>query len=94
MWDSFGLLFSCQKVGEHGRAIGVDMTPEMIHRARQIVREHGYQNVEFCLGEIEHLPLADSSCDVVISNCVINLSPQKDQVFKKAFRILRNGSSL
>lgn len=85
---------AAQKVGERGRVIGVDMTPEMIHRARQIARDHGYQNVEFRLGEIEHLPLADSSCDVVISNCVINLSPQKDQVFQEAFRILRNGGQL
>jgi arsenite methyltransferase len=70
------------------------MTPEMIFRARRIARNNGYENVEFHLREIEYLPLADNSCDVVISNCVINLSPHKAQVFRGAFRVLRKGGNL
>jgi ubiquinone/menaquinone biosynthesis C-methylase UbiE len=70
------------------------MTPEMIFRARRIARNNGYENVEFHLREIEYLPLADNSCDVVISNCVINLSPHKAQVFREAFRVLRKGGNL
>lgn len=78
-------------VGESGRVIGVDMTPEMLERARENAREGDYQNVEFRLGEIENLPVADSSADVVISNCVINLSPDKGRVFKEAYRTLKPG---
>ncbi len=78
-------------VGESGRVIGVDMTPEMLERARENAREGGYQNVEFRLGEIENLPVADNSVDVVISNCVINLSPDKGRVFKEAYRALKPG---
>ena len=80
---------AAEKVGKSGRVIGVDMTPEMIDRARQNAEENGYENVEFRLGEIEHLPVANASVDRVVSNCVINLSPDKPQVFREAYRILR-----
>ncbi len=80
---------AARQVGRSGFVIGVDMTPEMIERARANARKGIYTNVEFRLGEIEHLPVADSSVDVVISNCVINLSPDKPQVFREAFRVLR-----
>ncbi len=85
---------AADKVGATGRAIGVDMTPEMIERARENARQGDIRNVEFRLGEIEHLPVADASVDVVISNCVINLSPDKPQVFREAFRALRSGGRL
>jgi SAM-dependent methyltransferase len=78
-----------KKVGPKGKVYGIDMTPEMIFRARTTAKENGYDNVEFRLGEIEHIPLEDSTADVVISNCVINLSPDKAQVFKEAFRVLK-----
>ncbi len=87
-FDSF---LAARQVGEEGRVIGVDMTPEMIDRAQHNAQEGGYENVEFRLGEIEHLPLADHSVDVILSNCVINLSPDKQQVFKEAFRALKPG---
>ncbi|HEY5532904.1 MAG TPA: arsenite methyltransferase [Candidatus Anoxymicrobiaceae bacterium] len=82
------------KVGPRGRVIGVDMTPEMIDRARENVSRGGYDNVEFRLGEIEHLPVADSSVDVIISNCVINLAPDKNEVFAEAYRALKPGGRL
>ncbi|RXE57346.1 arsenite S-adenosylmethyltransferase [Methanoculleus taiwanensis] len=90
-FDSF---LAAERVGETGRVIGVDMTPEMLERARENARKAGYANVEFRLGEIEHLPVADSSVDAIISNCVINLSPDKRQVFAEAFRVLRPGGRL
>jgi len=77
------------KVGETGKVIGVDMTPEMIEKARENAGKGNYRNVEFRLGEIENLPVADNSADVIISNCVINLSPDKGRVFQEAFRVLR-----
>jgi SAM-dependent methyltransferase len=78
-----------RRVGEKGRVIGVDMTPEMIDTARKNARKGNYSNVEFRLGEIENLPVADNSVDVIISNCVINLSPNKKRVFEEAFRVLK-----
>ena len=90
----FDCFLAAKAVGETGRVIGVDMTPEMISKARENARKGGYRNVEFRLGEIEHLPVADGSVDIIISNCVINLSPDKQQVFADAFRVLRPGGRL
>ena len=81
-------------MGESGRVIGVDMTPDMVSKARRNAEKLGAKNVEFRLGEIEHLPVADASVDVIISNCVINLSPQKMDVFLEARRVLRPGGRL
>lgn len=80
-----------KKVGESGKVIGVDMTPEMLDRARENARKGKYRNVEFRLGEIENLPVADGSVDAIISNCVINLSANKERVFSEAFRVLKPG---
>ena len=85
---------AAKKVGESGHVIGVDMTPEMLEKARLNLARLGFRNVDFRLGEIEHLPVADKSVDVIISNCVVNLSPDKPQVFREAFRVLRSGGKL
>ena len=84
----FDCFLAAKKVGDKGRVIGVDMTPEMIDKARENSRKGKYENVEFRLGEIENLPVADNTINVVISNCVINLSPNKRRVFEEAFRVL------
>ena len=84
----FDCFLAAKKVGNRGKVIGVDMTPEMLDKARSNARKGKYTNVEFRLGEIENLPLADNSVDVVISNCVINLAPNKKRVFEEAFRVL------
>ncbi len=84
----FDCFLAANKVGKKGKVIGVDMTPEMIDKARANARKGKYTNVEFRLGEIENLPAADNSVDIVISNCVINLSPNKKRVFEEAFRVL------
>lgn len=83
-----------RSVGPAGKVIGVDMTPDMLERARATAAKAGYANVEFRLGEIEHLPVADASVDAILSNCVVNLSPDKPQVFREAFRVLRAGGRL
>lgn len=81
-------------VGRRGRAIGVDMTPEMLSKARKIAKEHRIRNVEFRLGEIENLPIADSTADVCISNCVINLSENKPRVYREIYRALKPGGRI
>ncbi len=88
------VFLAANKVGSAGRVIGVDMTEEMIDKAEGIARTHGYHNVEFRLGEIEKLPVEDKSVDVIISNCVINLSPDKSKVFHEAYRALKPGGKL
>lgn len=87
----FDCFLAANVVGQKGKVIGVDMTSEMIDKARENARRSGYLNVEFRLGEIENLPVADNSVDAIISNCVINLSPDKGRVFKEAYRALKPG---
>ena len=88
------VFIAAKKVGPEGRAIGVDMTDEMLDLARRNAEEMGIENVEFRKGDIEDLPLEDESVDVIISNCVINLAPDKDRVFTEAFRVLRPGGRM
>jgi arsenite methyltransferase len=90
----FDAFLASPRVGKTGRVIGVDMTPEMIEKASANARKGNYANVEFRLGEIEKLPVENNSVDVIISNCVINLSPDKESAFKEAFRVLRPGGRL
>ncbi len=90
----FDCFLAANRVGQQGKVIGVDMTPEMIERARSNAHKGNYENVEFRLGEIENLPVADNTIDVIISNCVINLAPDKERVFKEAYRVLKTGGRL
>lgn len=83
------VFLAANKVGPTGRVIGVDMTEEMVDKAKSIARDHGYHNVDFRLGEIENLPVEDESVDAIISNCVINLAPDKSKVFQEAYRVLK-----
>jgi arsenite methyltransferase len=90
----FDCFLAAKAVGPTGKVIGVDMTPAMLAKARENARTGNFTNVEFRLGEIEHLPVADQSVDVIISNCVINLSPEKSHVFQEAYRVLKHGGRL
>jgi SAM-dependent methyltransferase len=90
----FDCFLAAREVGARGRVIGVDITPEMISRARMNKEKTGFENVEFRLGEIEHLPIEDNLADLIVSNCVINLSPEKKQVYQDAFRVLKPGGRL
>ena len=89
--DSF---LAAKKVGKTGKVVGVDMTEDMIKKARALAKKYGMSNVEFRLGDIEKLPVENDSVDVVISNCVINLAPDKLKVFKEAYRVLKNGGKM
>ncbi|KAF6558379.1 arsenite methyltransferase [Paenibacillus sp. EKM202P] len=90
----FDCFLASRQVGGNGKVIGVDMTPDMVSRARSNAVKGNFTNTDFRLGEIEHLPVADGTVDVIISNCVINLSPDKQQVFNEAFRVLKSGGRL
>jgi arsenite methyltransferase len=90
----FDCFLAAKEVGETGRVIGVDMTPDMISKARKNVEKIQTRNVEFRLGEIEHLPIADNTADIIMSNCVINLSPDKVSVYQDAYRVLKPGGRL
>ncbi len=90
----FDCFLAAKKVGKTGKVIGVDMTERMINKAWLLSREYGYENVSFRLGDIEKLPVEDHSVDIIISNCVINLAPDKLQVFKEAYRVLKKGGRM
>lgn len=90
----FDVFLAAKKIGKNGKAIGVDMTDEMLIKARENAKKGGFTNVEFKKGDIENLPLNDNSVDVVISNCVINLAPDKARVFKETYRVLKTGGRL
>jgi SAM-dependent methyltransferase len=90
----FDCFLASKEVGKSGKVIGVDMTPEMISKARENAEKTGADNIEFRLGEIEHLPVADNSADIIMSNCVINLSPDKLRVYRDAYRALKPGGRL
>lgn len=90
----FDCFLASRKVGKTGKVIGLDMTEEMIAKARILAKEHGYSNVEFKLGDIEKMPVEDKSVDVIISNCVINLAPDKSKVFKEAYRVLKSSGKM
>jgi arsenite methyltransferase len=90
----FDCFLAARAVGDTGRVIGVDMTPEMVSKARRNAEKGGFGNVDFRLGELENLPVADGTVDVIISNCVINLSPDKERVFSEAFRALKRGGRM
>jgi SAM-dependent methyltransferase len=85
---------AARKVGKSGKVIGVDMTEEMVARARENVKKQGISNIEFVVGDIEKLPIRDNSVDVIISNCVINLTPDKNKTFKEAYRVLKQGGRM
>ena len=90
----FDCFLAAQQVGETGHVIGIDMTPDMISKARQNASNGQFENIEFRLGEIEYIPVADNTADVIISNCVINLSPDKAQVFREIYRVLKPGGRI
>ena len=90
----FDVFLAAKKVGEKGNVIGVDFSEEMVKKARQNAEKYNYKNVEFRVGDIEKLPLGDNSIDVIISNCVINLAPNKEKVFKESYRVLKKGGRM
>lgn len=90
----FDVFLAAKKVGEKGKVIGVDMTEKMIEKARENAKKYNYNNVEFKLGDIEQLPVEDNSINVIISNCVINLAPNKDKVFSESYRVLKKGGKM
>jgi len=90
----FDAFLASKKVGQFGKIIGVDMTEEMVEKAKKIAKKYAYKNVEFRLGDIENLPVKDESIDIIISNCVINLAPDKLKVFKEAYRVLKKGGKM
>ncbi|MFX0018538.1 MAG: arsenite methyltransferase [Promethearchaeota archaeon] len=90
----FDCFLAANKVGKSGKVIGIDMTAQMIDSARENAKKGDYENIEFRLGEIENLPVADNTADLIISNCVINLSPDKERVFHEAFRVLKSGGRM